>query len=42
MPFKKNQFFLIFAVSARMKMKNYINKKNQVRDEKLLAKIENI
>ena len=26
---KKRQFFLLFAVSARMKMKKYLKKKNQ-------------
>ena len=31
----KNQFFLLFAVSARMKMKNYLKKKSQFRYSKL-------
>ena len=28
---EKHWFFLSFAVSARMKMKNYLKKKNQLR-----------
>ena len=28
---KKHLFFLLFAVSARMNMKNYLKKKNQLR-----------
>ena len=28
---KKHLFFLIFAVSARMKMKNYLKNKNQLK-----------
>ena len=28
---KKHQFFLLFAVSASMKMKNYLKKKNQLK-----------
>ena len=29
--YKKHQFFLLFAVSARVKMKKYLKKKNQLR-----------
>ena len=28
---EKSYFFLLFAVSARMNMKNYLKKKNQLR-----------
>ena len=28
---EKQQFFLLLAVSARMKMKNYLNNNNQLR-----------
>ena len=31
MPLRKKQFFLLFEVSARMKMKGYAKKKNQLR-----------
>ena len=29
--FEKHEFFLLLAVSARMKMKKYLKKKNQLR-----------
>ena len=31
MPLKKNQLFLLFAVRAKMKMKKYLKKKNQLK-----------
>ena len=34
---KKISSFLLFTVSARMKMKNYLKKKNQLRYQKFLV-----
>ena len=34
---KKHYFFLLFSVTARMKMKNYLKKKKELRYKKLLV-----
>ena len=34
---KKHQFFLLFAVSVKMKVKKYLKKKNQLKYQKFLV-----